>query len=147
MTAFDISAPTIVLDTNVVLDWLVFGNMDCAALAAAVVAGQLRWIATRAMRDELAHVLAGGHLIAWKPDLATIWAHWDLHCTELPAPESIGPPGRLRCSDPDDQMFIDLAVARRARWLVSRDRAVRKLASRLRGRGIVVLPPDRWSMP
>lgn len=146
MTASDTAAPTIVLDTNVVLDWLVFRNTDSVALAAAVVAGELRWVATRAMRDELAHVLARGHLIAWTPDLATIWAQWDRHCTELPTPTPTGPPDRLRCSDPDDQMFIDLAVAGRARWLVSRDRAVRKLAPRLREYGIVALPPDRWVM-
>ena len=147
MSAFDIAAPTVVLDTNVVLDWLVFRNVDCAALSRAIVAGELRWVATRAMRDELAHVLARGHLVVWTPDLATIWAQWDRHCTELPTPTPTGPPGRLRCSDPDDQKFIDLAVASRARWLLSRDRAVRKLAPRLREHGIDTLPPDRWVMP
>lgn len=141
----NIAAPIIVLDTNVVLDWLVFRNADCAALAAALLAGDLRWIATQAMRDELCHVLARGHLDAWAPDLATIWTHWDRHCTELPAPTPTGPPRRLRCIDPDDQKFIDLAVACRARWLLSRDRAVRKLAPRLREYGVDTLPPDRWA--
>ena len=146
MTATESTPPIVVLDTNVVLDWLVFRNPDCASLVAALVAGELRWIATRAMRDELAHVLARGHLDAWAPDLATIWAHWDRHCTELPTLTPIGPPGRLRCSDPDDQKFIDLAFVSRARWLLSRDRAVRRLARRLREHGIETLPPDRWTM-
>ncbi|MES3004241.1 MAG: PIN domain-containing protein [Pseudomonadota bacterium] len=139
--------PIVVLDTNVVLDWLVFRNPECTALGAAIVAGDLRWIATQAMRDEIAHVLARGHLDAWEPDLASLWAHWDRHCTELPTPEPAGPPGRLRCSDPDDQKFIDLAVACSARWLLTRDRAVLKLARRLGERGIDTLPPDRWAMP
>lgn len=138
-------APSIVvLDTNVVLDWLVFRNPACTMLAAALVAGELRWLATAAMRDELAHVLARGHLDAWSPDSAFVWTHWDRHCTEWPTPASSGPPGRLRCSDSDDQKFIDLAVAVHARWLLTRDRAVLKLARRLRDHGVETLPPDRW---
>ena len=138
--------PIVVLDTNVVLDWLVFGDPESDAVAAAIVAGEARWVATRAMRDELAHVLARGHLDDWAPDLDALWAHWDRHCTELPTPESVGPPGRLRCSDPDDQKFIDLAMVSNARWLLSRDRAVLKLARRLREHGVETLPPDRWAM-
>jgi len=147
MEPTDATPPTVVIDSNVVLDWLVFRNPGCATLAAAVVAGAARWVATAAMRDELAHVLARGHLDAWAPDLASVWAHWDRHCTELPDPVPTGPPGRLRCSDPDDQKFIDLAVACGARWLVSRDRAVLKLARRLRAHGVETLAPERWSMP
>jgi len=144
MTIAESGLPIVVIDTNVVLDWLVFRNPGCAALTAAIVAGELRWVATAAMRDELAHVLARGHLDAWAPDLASLWAHWDRQCTELPAPEPIGPPGRLRCSDPDDQKFVDLAVACRARWLLSRDRAVLRLATRLRERGVEATTPERW---
>jgi predicted nucleic acid-binding protein len=138
-------APQLVLDTNVVLDCLLFRNPECAALQAAVVAGQVRWIATAAMRDELAHVLGRGHLDAWRPDLAALWAAWDRHCSTVAVPPAIAPPARLRCSDPDDQKFIDLAVAAPARWLVSRDRAVLKLARRLREIGIEATVPARWS--
>ena len=147
MTIAEAALPIAVIDTNVVLDWLVFRNPECATLAGAVVAGELHWVATQAMRDELAHVLARGHLDAWAPDRASLWAHWDRHCTELPEPARTGSPGRLRCSDPDDQKFIDLAVASGARWLLSRDRAVLKLARRLREHGIDTLPPGRWAMP
>lgn len=147
MNSPDLPPPIVILDTNVVLDWLVFRNPVCAALAAAIVAGKLRWIATRAMRDELAHVLARGHLDVWAPDPASLWAHWDLHCTEMATPAPTGPSARLRCSDPDDQKFIDLAVACRARWLLSNDRAVLKLARRLRKQDVDALAPDRWAMP
>jgi putative PIN family toxin of toxin-antitoxin system len=147
MRASEVDRPIVVIDTNVVLDWLVFRNPDCADLAAALVAGDLRWVATRAMRDELAHVLARGHLDAWAPDLTALWVNWDRHCAEVPDPAPGGPPGRLRCSDADDQKFIDLAVASKARWLVTRDRAVLKLARRLRERGVDALPPGRWKLP
>ncbi len=141
------AAPVVILDTNVVLDWLVFRHPECAALGAAILSGNLHWIGTRAMRQELDHVLARGHLEAWAPDLTSLWAHWDRHCAEVPIPAPTGPPGRLRCSDPDDQKFIELAVACRARWLLSRDRAVLKLARRLRDHRIEILSPDHWAMP
>ena len=136
--------PIVVLDTNVVLDWLIFRNPDCAKLQASLGAGDLRWLATAAMRDELTHVLARGRLDAWSPDLRGLWAHWDRHCDEVPA----APPAavaRLRCTDPDDQKFIDLAVACRARWLFSHDRAVHKLARRLSEMGVEVCTPGAWA--
>ena len=137
----------VVLDTNVVLDWLVFRNPGCSPLASALARGEARWIATAAMRAELAHVLARGHLDAWQPSLPALWSQWDRYCVELPAPLAIGPARRLRCSDADDQKFIDLAVAGGARWLVSRDRAVLKLARRLLECGVEAVPPERWAMP
>ncbi len=147
MALVDTAPPIVVLDTNVVLDWLVFRNAGCMALAASIVAGELRWVATATMRDELAHVLARGHLDAWTPNLPSIWAHWDRHCATVATHAPAGPPGRLRCSDPNDQMFVDLAVACRARWLLSHDRAVLKLARRLRDHGVDTRPPDGWALP
>lgn len=139
------AAPLLVLDTNVVLDWLLFRNPECAALHAALAAGTVRWIATAAMRDELAHVLGRGRLDAWQPDLPTLWAAWARHCSIVATPLATAAPGRPRCSDPDDQKFIDLAVSAPARWLVSRDRAVLKLARRLRESGVQVTLPGHWS--
>ena len=142
-----IESPALVLDTNVVLDWLLFRNPACVALNAALVAGDVRWIASAAMREELAHVLARGTLEKWQPDLPALWARWDQHCTEVPAAAPLGPAAALRCSDPDDQKFIDLAVACKARWLLSHDRAVQRLARRLRDRGVTVTTPAAWLLP
>jgi len=52
---------------------------------------------------------------------------------------------RLRCTDRDDQMFIDLALACGARWLLSRDRAVLKLGKRARLLGLDILTPAVWA--
>ena len=140
-----IATRPVVLDTNVVLDWLLFGHPDGRALGAALACGKLRWISTSAMRDELAHVLARGALEHWQPDLPALWADWDQHCTELPTPEPAGPATRFRCTDPDDQKFIDLAIASGACLLLSRDRAVLKLARRLREVGVDVITPTAWA--
>ena len=48
----------IVIDTNIVLDLLVFKDPATTPLQQALNANQLNWLATRPMRDELARVLA-----------------------------------------------------------------------------------------
>ena len=86
--------PIVILDTNVVLDWLVFHNPECATVQTSVAAGHVHWVATTAMRDELTQVLARGDLDAWNPDLPALWAHWERHCIEVPAPAPCRPTSR-----------------------------------------------------
>lgn len=136
--------PSLVLDTNVVLDWLVFRHPSCASLDDHLAAGRLRWIVSANFRDELRHVLGRGVAQNYSPDLSMIWATWErLGATVEPA-ELQGPATRVRCTDPDDQKFIDLALGHRARWLLSRDRAVLKLARRTRPLGLEILTPEAW---
>ena len=132
-----------VLDTNVVLDWLLFGHPDGAAVDAAVTAGELRWIATPAMRDEFAHVLARGTLDRWQPDASALHARWAAHCEVVPEP--VAALDRPRCTDPDDQKFIDLAASRAGCLLLSRDRAVLKLARKLSVLGVTLTTPTAWA--
>jgi putative PIN family toxin of toxin-antitoxin system len=135
--------PAVVLDTNVVLDWFVFRNPDGQSLFHAIEQGTVRWLVTAPMREELLHVLGRGVAAAWKPDLATIQESWHKLSETVCAPQPVAHQLRLRCTDPDDQKFIDLAVTQ-ARWLVSRDRAVLKLARRAGPLGITVVPPKHW---
>lgn len=132
-----------VLDTNVVLDWLVFHNADGQALFGAIERRELRWLVTEAMHDELLHVLGRGVAAGYSPDLKKIDESWRLLSETIRPPEPQGDASRLRCTDADDQKFIDLAVAE-ARWLISRDRAVLKLARRAGRLGLQVVPPGRW---
>jgi predicted nucleic acid-binding protein len=132
----------VVLDTNVVLDWLVFRNPQCAPLAAALEQGRLRWLVSEGLRDELAHVLGRGVVSAWQPDEAQLWATWERLSVSVLAPTSTL--AKLRCTDADDQKFIDLALAH-AQWLLSRDRAVLKLARRAAPLGLMVATPERWA--
>jgi predicted nucleic acid-binding protein len=134
-----------VLDSNTVFDWLLFRHPDGLAIGAAVAAGRLRWLATAAMRDELMHVLARGGFERWQPDPVAIVADWARHCVEMPTPSLADPTARFRCTDADDQKFIDLALSTQARWLLTRDRAVLKLAKRLREVGTEVLTPAAWA--
>jgi len=139
------ASPVVVLDTNVVLDWLVFRDPGCDMLRDALATGAVRWCASAAMRGELAHVLGRGVARVWEPDIAALWTQWDLCCTELAEASSPSASPRLRCSDPDDQMFIDFALAHGARWLLSNDRAVLKLARRACPFGLDIVTPAGWS--
>jgi len=132
--------PATVLDTNVVLDWLVFRDPGIVAIAAAVADGRLRWLATARMRAELAAVLARATLSRWTSDTAAALAGFDRHAAIRPPP----PPAPLLCTDPDDQDFVDLALAERADWLVTRDHALLALARRARPLGVKVVRPAHW---
>ncbi|MDB5879352.1 MAG: VapC toxin family domain ribonuclease [Variovorax sp.] len=130
----------IVIDTNIVLDLLVFDDPACAPLQAALDAGSLRWIATPSMRVELERVL-GYPLIARRlvrdqraPD--DVLARFDAQAQMVDAT-----PVRavFVCKDPDDQVFIDLAVAHKAR-LLSKDKLVLAMRKRLATLGVEVAP-------
>lgn len=135
--------PAIVLDTNVVLDWLLFDDHRVAALAGAIVRRRVRWLATRAMRDELRHVLERGLAARRSAEATALLAAWDAHATVV-AQAATQP---LRCADPDDQIFVDLGLASGAHWLVSRDRALLKLARGAAPLGLRIVEPSRWADP
>jgi len=135
------AAPGVVIDTQVVMDWLVFDDARARPLAQAVLAGQVRWLVTAAMQQELHHVLGRGVAANYGPDLAHIDAHFARYARDCPP---AAPSPRLVCRDPDDQKFIDLALEQGARWLISRDKAVLALAKRARARGLAVLKPEQW---
>lgn len=134
-----------VLDTNAVLDWLVFRHPACSSWTNLFARRSVRWLASKAMRDELADVLGRGVLAHWQPDLPAIWTAWDRLATMVEATPLAGPATRIRCTDRDDQKFVDLALGWEAHWLVSRDRAVLKLARRTRPLGLEVLAPQAWN--
>jgi predicted nucleic acid-binding protein len=136
--------PLVVLDTNAVLDWLLFRNPAMNPLASAIESGSVRWIATACMRAELVATLGKASLARWNPDSVRLLTTMDA-CAAYCAEPLVAPGLALHCTDPDDQVFIDLALVAGARWLVTQDRALLKLARRAALRGVVVLPPARWS--
>jgi uncharacterized protein len=132
-----------VLDTNAVLDWLLFTDPSMQALANAIRARRVGWIATEAMRQELDHVLRRDWAVSRGADHAAAMAEWARHVeTQSPAATVA-----WACTDPDDQKFLDLAVAQGARWLVSRDRALLRLRRRVAPVGLHIVPPSEWSPP
>ena len=128
----------LVLDTNIVLDWLVFRDPSSAALGRAILAERAHWYASQSMRDELEQVLTRPAVFSRLTDLDAILSVWDRWVRPI-APACAMPPPALRCTDPDDQKFIDLALQMGTATLLSRDRAVLRLARPARLRGVQIL--------
>ena len=125
----------IVLDTNIVLDLWLFDDAAAKPLRAQMEAGDWQWLATQSMRDELERVLAYTHIV---PKLAyygltpqALLARFDEQATLRDA----APKATAVCKDPDDQKFIDLAVANKA-VLLSKDKAVLCMRKRLLAHGV-----------
>ncbi len=132
--------PPIVLDTNVVLDLLLFADPATPALREALAAGgplHGQWIATPVMREELARVLAYPHieerLRFYRRDAIELLTTFDAQTRLV----EVAPKAPYACKDPDDQKFIDLAFAHQA-TLLSKDKAVLKLKKRLAAHSVVV---------
>ena len=133
----------LVLDTNVLLDWLVFHDPSTASLDDAIRSGAGQWMATSAMREELEQVLTREHLLSRQTDPLFASAAWDTFA-QVVAPTPVAQTGAMRCTDPDDQKFIDLALQLGA-ILLSRDRAVLRLARAGRARGVQIMTAAAWA--
>lgn len=137
------TALPLVLDTNVVLDWLVFRDPSSLPVEAAIRAGRARWCVTAAIRLETERVLTFKHFAAHAVDPVAVFSTWETLAETI---ESVAAPlpHPLRCTDPDDQKFIDLAL-QLGGALLSRDRAVLKLARRARTLGLTIATPEAWA--
>ena len=117
--------PRLVIDTNIWLDLLVFHDPLVQALQDGLASGHYRTIGTHAMRAELAVVLARPQFRQDESQQQAALARCN-----------------LSCRDPDDRKFLDLAVAHRVDWLLSKDRALlaaRRFAQRRFGLNIGTL--------
>ena len=134
---------SVVLDTNIVLDLFVFSDPATDTLRQDLQQARLRWIATQPMRDELQRVLGYAHLAArlaaGQGQAAQVLAAFDAWVQLQQVPPKVA----LTCKDPDDQKFIDLAVAHQS-VLLSKDNAVLSLARRLRAHGVQT--STAWAM-
>jgi uncharacterized protein len=143
-SGFTATAPPVVLDTNVVLDLWLFGDVRSAPLREALDAGALTVLVTAPMLAELADVLQRPFAQGWPVPPSQALADLQTRARLVGLPAAVGPPPP-RCTDPDDQKFIDLAWHWPAAWLVSRDRAVLRLAKPARARGLRIVTPERWA--
>ena len=130
-----------VIDTNIVLDLWLFEDPATIPLRAALQSGAISHLATASMRDELERVLAYPHLVKRmaKSNIQAqdILSRFDEYLLAAePAAKAA-----CTCKDPDDQKFIDLAVAH-AVPLLSKDKAIVCMKKRLLQSGVVLNPTD-----
>ena len=134
----------VVVDTNAVLDLWVFADAGVQGLRAAVAQGRLDWLGTAAMRQELAAVLARGVGERYGAPADDVLRLWDRHVRVCPPPTPSGAHRRLRCRDPDDQPFLDLALDSQAQWLLTSDRDLLSLARKAKPLGLQIRSPRGW---
>ena len=152
----------LVLDTNVVLDLLHFDDAAARPLLHALEAGRVRCVATDATLDEWRRVLAYPGFALDAARQAALFARYvSLALPVVSVGVNAGLPHKgtpihyglkpvwshmPRCSDPDDQKFLELAASVQAHILVSKDRALLKLRRRCAPGFQIMVPAEavRW---
>ena len=130
-----------VIDTNIVLDLWLFEDPSTIPLRAALQSGAISHLATDSMRGELARVLTYPHLMKRMAksniQASDVLNRFDKYLLAAEPADKAA----CTCKDPDDQKFIDLAVAH-AVPLLSKDNAILCMKKRLLQSGVVLNPTD-----
>jgi putative PIN family toxin of toxin-antitoxin system len=137
-------AQRIVIDTNVCLDLFVFHDPRWALLLAGLESGELEAVTRADCRDEYRIVLHYPHLPLDDDKRAQAEARFDaLIKVVAPNQKAVRLPA---CTDKDDQKFLEIARDAGAQVLISKDKAVLKLARRCAREGLFrILSPDAWT--
>jgi putative PIN family toxin of toxin-antitoxin system len=132
----------IVLDTNVCLDLFVFRDTRWSKLLDALKNGtitavtrddcRMEWLIVLDAQSKLQSAAEFDALIACMPPLET-------------AAKAV--PHLPLCSDPDDQKFLELARDSRAEILITKDKALLKLARKNAKAGMFkIMTPEAWTL-
>ncbi|WP_233862842.1 putative toxin-antitoxin system toxin component, PIN family [Paraburkholderia adhaesiva] len=141
-----VTALPVVLDSNVWLDILVFDDPHTRPIRAALESGALHALIDARCLAELTYVLDYPHLAERGVDKTVALATVSRLAEEIVPPAlPDGERALPQCRDRDDQKFLELARASGAAWLISKDRAVLKLAKRVaRDFGFRIATPDAF---
>lgn len=131
------TAAGVVIDTNVLLDFWVFEDASVEPLRAALQAGQLVALRCAATDAELASVLARPQFRLTAERQQALLADWRLRVSLIERVFA----APWKCTDARDQPFLDLAFTARALLLVTRDKALLRLARKTRAGGLHIVTP------
>ena len=136
-------AKPIILDTNVCLDLFVFHDPRWAPLLAALESGAVQAVTRADCRDEYRIVLHYPHLPLDAGSRPLAQERFDA-LIKVVAPDAKAV--RLPvCTDRDDQKFLELARDIGAAILVTKDKALLKLARRTAREGLFrIMGPEAW---
>ena len=125
---------TLVLDTNIVLDLLVFQDPRADWIRDGIARRQFELVYSSEMLLELTDVIARPQFAQSACDQSNLLNSWTQMAIHKPTP----PRCSFRCDDPDDQAFIDLAYHYRPSQLLSKDRKVLQMQRALGEHGVWV---------
>ena len=136
----------IVIDTNVCLDLFVFRDPRWHHLLAALQEGTVEAVTRADCRMEWLIVLGYAQLKLDHDDRQRCMMEFDavIRCLPDMAPDADS--ARLPiCKDRDDQKFLELARDAKASVLITKDKALLKLAAKTRRTGLfLILKPESW---
>ncbi|NII09594.1 putative toxin-antitoxin system toxin component, PIN family [Oleiagrimonas sp. C23AA] len=139
--------PRLVLDTNICLDLFVYRDAASQPIMRALEQGRFQAVTSQACREEWLRVLHYPQFRIDEAQRVEVTAAFDRWIACLPvevaeAPLEVDLP---RCKDSDDQKFLEAAQRAGAVALVSKDRAVLKLARKHRKLGLfAIVSPSGW---
>ena len=145
LAASHFSMFTLIFDTNVVLDWLVFDDPLFVEFTNVVQAGSVNLLTHAAALDELRRVLNYPALKFGATRQEQVYATYQSLCHEAVVPDGftarnlLTPIGFPICRDRDDQLFLALALHTKANALVSRDKAVLSMRKKASKFGVTIL--------
>jgi uncharacterized protein len=134
----------LVLDTNIVLDCLVFRDQSTRELMAAIEARRAQVLVHQYALDELERVLAYPQCRLAATEQQQVLDRYLAAATMAPMPDEFSrdtlllPPNFPRCRDRDDEPFLALAYHAQADGLVTKDKAVLKLRRKARKFGVAI---------
>jgi putative PIN family toxin of toxin-antitoxin system len=124
-TALTDIKPRLVLDTNVILDLLVFKDPSTEPIRLLLDAQQVDAVRTLASMAELIDVIGRPAFKLSQADQETIVQAWESSSRLLETTAMERAP--FTCRDPDDQVFLDMAYSIRPALLLSKDLRVLEL--------------------
>lgn len=138
----------IVIDTNVCLDLFMFRDPRWQALMDGIASGEMEAVTSASCRMEFMLVLAYEKMQLSTESQAAILQEFDqlIHLVELPTTPSATHVIKLPvCKDRDDQKFLELAYASQADALITKDKALLKLARKtIRSQLFRIFSPESW---
>lgn len=119
----------VVLDTNVCLDLFVFRDARCHALAQILERREVKAVTRNDCREEWLRVLAYPVFSLNESVRQKYVAEYDsffsFHDSGIKSHATLPV-----CKDPDDQKFLELAQTARAKFIVTKDKALLRLSAK-----------------
>ena len=144
--AAPIALQRVVLDTNVCLDLFMFQDRRWQVLHDALKHGNIEAVTSASCRMEFILVLGYTKMQLSVESQTALLKEFDHLIKLVDSPAEVATPPQLpRCKDGDDQKFLELAYVSGADALITKDKALLKLARKtIRSELFRIFTPEAW---
>jgi uncharacterized protein len=137
------AAPALVIDSNVVLNWLFFKDAPTVTAIERLLQTH-RWVCTEWMQREAQRVATLPQMAKYASSEAiAALAHGFAEHAILIKHTTVSP---MRCRDVDDQAFLDLAAHTQAPLLLTLDRDLFKHRKHAKALGLNIVQPFKMAI-